>query len=151
MSSSLLSRPSTFSRLTGLWCSGLRWSLLYLNLSLQVFRFACWRLRFSAIIAEEREGGEAPVKRQHHLASFDLADLPSIDLIADLCAYQFLVGARANDSAGALAIHHHTEENQIGRWRWRCRRLGSLHGRHRCRRRRRWTTGRRTQRTIEYR
>ena len=98
MSRSLLSRPSTLFRLNGLCCGDLRRILLCLHLSLRIFRLAnrrcsSGRFRFPAIVTEEREGGEAAVKRQYHLASFDLADLPAIDLVADLCAYQFLVRA----------------------------------------------------------
>src|SRR5712671_6690991 len=136
MKLNLFSAPSMFSRLTGLRRTGLRWSLLRLNPSLRIFRFArCgWpagRLRSPAIIVEKLEGGEAAVKRQHHLASFDLTDLPSFDLIADLCAQDFLVRPGANDGAGALPVHHNTEKNEV--------------------RRRRRTTTRRKQRAIEYR
>jgi len=106
MKPNLLSAPSTFLRLTGLRCTSLRWSLLRLNLSLRIFRSlrrrATASIRFAAIIVEKLESGEAAVKRQHHLASFDLTDLPSVDVVADLCAQDFLVRPGANDGAGAL-------------------------------------------------
>src|SRR6266550_9584687 len=120
MKPNLLSAPPTFFRLTRLRCSSLRWSLLRLNPSLRIFRFArcggSWpaaRLRSCAIIVEKLEGGEAAVKRQHHLASFDLTDLPSVDVVADLRAQQFSVGARANDGARALSVHHDAEQNEV--------------------------------------
>ena len=152
MKPNLLSAPSMFSRLTGLRRTGLRWSLLRLNPSLRIFRFArCgWpagRLRSPAIIVEKLEGGEAAVKRQHHLASFDLTDLPSVDVVADLRAQDFLVRPGANDGAGALPVHHNTEKNEVRRRRRRCGRRRRLHDRRRRRRRR--TTTRRKQRAIE--
>src|SRR5258706_10771395 len=147
MKPNLLSAPSRLSRLNGLWCTGRRWSLLHLRTLRFVRRRSSVSIRFPAVIVEKLEGGEAAVKRQHHLASFDLADLPSIELVADLRAYQFLLPAGTKDAAGALAIYHHTEDNQVGRWGRRSRRRRRLHDRRRRRRKR--TTPRRKQRAIE--
>src|SRR5712664_4355045 len=140
MKPNLLSAPSTFFRLTGLRCTSLRWSLLCLNLSLRIFRSLRRRstvsIRSPAIIVEKLEGGEAAVKRQHHLASFDLTDLPSVDVVADLRAQDFLVRSGANDGAGALPVHHNSEKNKVRRRRRRCGRRGGLYDRWRRRRRR---------------
>src|SRR5712664_3311064 len=151
MKPNLLSAPSTFFRLTGLRCTSLRWSLLRLNLSLRIFRSlrrrATASIRFAAIIVEKLEGGEAAIKRQHHLAPFDLTDLPSVDVVADLRTQQFSAGARANDRARALAVHHDAEQNQV--WRRRRGRWRRLRDRRRRRWRRGRTAARRKQRPIK--
>ena len=90
------------------------------------------RARPPALIVEEPVGGEAAVlRRQHHLAPIDLGYFPTVDVVAHLRAQQSLVRANLNNGAGVLAVHHHTQENNVGRCGRRCRRRGRLHDRRR--------------------
>jgi len=120
------------SRLAGLWCGGLCWYLLRLTLFLGSFQFISrhWRsgrLLFLTTVTKQREGGEAAIERQHHLASFDLANLPPVDVIANLRAQQFIVSA--NNGTRALAVDDNSEENQVWWRRWWRRRCNNLDGR----------------------
>ena len=150
MKPNLVSALSRLCLLNKLQPAGRRRSLLHLRILRPVRRGSSVRTRPPALIVEEPVGDEAAVlRRQHHFAPIDLGYLPTVDVVAHLRAQQSLVRANLNNGAGVLAVHHHTQENNVGRCgRW-CRRRGRLHDRRRRRRRR--TTARRKQRAIDYR